>query len=196
MKYTSLPENYKEIKRIDLKKDKKVFLLINLGALLIMAAMILIANKLIPLSDLFNKIVKNNNGEIFILWLLLLAVILYTIAHEATHGFFMKRFSGIKPKYGITSTYAYAGSDAFFNKRQYIFITLSPVVILGLILLLLNLVAPIEWFWFIYFIQVSNISGAAGDLYVTYLMTKMPVDTLTQDSGVSMILYSKTELLH
>lgn len=193
MKYTSLPENYKEIKRVDLKKDKKVFLLINLGALLIMAVMILIANKFIPLPELFIKIVKNNNGEIFILWLLFPAVILYTIAHEATHGFFMKRFSGIKPKYGITSVYAYAGSEAFFNKTQYLIITLSPVVILGLLLLLLNLVVPIEWFWFIYFIQVSNISGAAGDLYVTYLIKKVPVDTLTQDSGVSMVMYSKTE---
>jgi hypothetical protein len=193
MKYTRLPENYKEIKRVDLKKDKKVFLLINLGALLIMAVMILIANKFIPLPELFIKIVKNNNGEIFILWLLFPAVILYTIAHEATHGFFMKRFSGIKPKYGITSVYAYAGSEAFFNKTQYLIITLSPVVILGLLLLLLNLVVPIEWFWFIYFIQVSNISGAAGDLYVTYLIKKVPVDTLTQDSGVSMVMYSKTE---
>ena len=52
------------------------------------------------------------------------------ILHEIIHGGFMKAFSGLKPRYGFTGLYAYAGSDALFNRRQYLIIAFAPVVIL------------------------------------------------------------------
>ena len=36
-----------------------------------------------------------------------------------------------------------------------------------------------------------NISGAAGDLYVSWKFTKLPADILINDVGVSMTVYSK-----
>ena len=41
-----------------------------------------------------------------------------------------------------------------------------------------------------YFIQITNISGGAGDLYVTFKFSRMPSDILVQDSGVGMTVYS------
>ena len=38
------------------------------------------------------------------------------------------------------------------------------------------------WFWVVYLVQVSNLSGAAGDLYVTSLMLKMLIWLLAAPS--------------
>lgn len=87
--------------------------------------------------------------------------------------------------------YAYAGSNCYFNKKSYLVITLAPIVVWGVVLLILNLIFKETWFWVIYFIQMMNISGAAGDLYVACRFSKLPDDILVKDIGVNMTVYSK-----
>ena len=106
----------------------------------------------------------------------------------------MKCFGAVKVKYGFTGLYAYAGSESYFYKIPYIIIALAPVVLWGVVLLMLNCAAGTYWFWNIYFIQISNISGAAGDLYVIYSFSKLPRDILIQDTGVSMTVYSRRNI--
>ena len=121
----------------------------------------------------------------------MLGYIAYIVLHELVHGVFMKCFSGIKPKYGFTLMYAYAGSSAYFNKKSYIIIALAPVVIWGAVLGVLCAVLPQSWFWVVYLIQIGNISGAAGDFYVTFKFLKLPKDILVNDTGVAMTVYTK-----
>ena len=187
---TSLPEGYRESFQIDLQKNKKLALLVNGIAILIAAVMAIPALCLVPISGLFSF---EQGFMMYILRFiaLILGSIGYILLHELTHGIFMKRFSGQKPKYGFTGLYAYAGSTAYFSKIPYLIIALAPVVILGVILLVLNLLVPTEWFYVVYFIQMTNLSGAAGDLYVTARFSKLPKDILVQDTGVSMTVYEK-----
>ena len=117
--------------------------------------------------------------------------IIYMILHELTHGIFFKKYSGAKVKYGFNGLYAFAKCDAYFNKREYLIIGLSPVVILGVLCLCLNIFLGQTLFWYIYSVQIINLSGAAGDLYVTWILRKMQDDTLISDAGVSMIIYEK-----
>jgi len=49
---------------------------------------------------------------------------------------------------------------------------------------------PTGWFWVVYILQICNISGAAGDLYISFRLRKLPDDILVQDSGVSMRVFS------
>lgn len=186
-----LPDGYTEIKRINMQKDKKLAVLINIVALLIMVAAFFAGAVFVPVS--FE--IGGDNFGVFLVnaVLVLLAIVLYMFAHELIHGVFIKKYSGKKAKYGFTGMYAYAGSDAFFNKRQYIIIALAPVVLFGLVFLLLNIFLPRELFWGIYIIQMLNLSGAAGDLYITWLMGRLPADVLTNDEGFSMIIYSKAK---
>jgi hypothetical protein len=121
----------------------------------------------------------------------MLGYIAYIVLHELVHGIFMKHFSGVKPKYGFTLMYAYAGSEAYFNKKSYIIIALAPVVIWGAVLGVLCAVLPQSWFWVVYLIQIGNISGAAGDFYVTFKFLKLPKDILVNDTGVAMTVYTK-----
>ena len=65
------------------------------------------------------------------------------------------------------------------------------MVVWGAVLLAINCLVGESWFWVVYFIQVTNLSGAAGDIYVTYKFSKMPEDILIRDVGVSMTVYSR-----
>ena len=118
-------------------------------------------------------------------------IVLYMILHELVHGIAMKLCGTKKVKYGFTGLYAYAGSADYYDKRSYIFIALAPVILWGAVLAVINPFVPIEWFWIVYFIQVMNLSGAAGDLFVTVKFSRFPKDILVGDYGVGMKVYSR-----
>lgn len=186
----SLPEGYSEEFGIDLQKNKKLMLLVNGIAIAIMLPMAFLGALAVPFDSFFDS------DEIWYMPLLkasvlMLGYIAYIVLHELVHGIFMKHFSGIKPKYGFTLMYAYAGSSAYFNKKSYIIIALAPVVIWGAVLGVLCAVLPQSWFWVVYLIQIGNISGAAGDFYVTFKFLKLPKDILVNDTGVAMTVYTK-----
>ena len=64
--------------------------------------------------------------------------------------------------------------------------------LLGAVLLALNFVfSSGAAFWCVYIVQITNISGAAGDMYVTGKFLRLPRDILVHDSGVSMTVYAK-----
>lgn len=188
----SLPEGYGEFLRIDLQQDKKLALLVNGLALLIGVVMVAAACLFVPLFS--SSGTAGGDALPFLkLCILLAGLVTYFFLHEAVHGVCMKAYGGAPVRYGFTGLYAYAGSAAYFNKRSYRVIALAPVVVWGLVLILVNCLVPPGWFWVVYIIQVCNISGAAGDLYVTWKMSRMPADILIQDTGVSMTVYARTE---
>ena len=185
---SSLPEGYKEYYKVDLQKDKKTSLAVNLAALLIAAAMVALMCLFVPISNLFDF----ENGSFIIRYAALLVfMVVYMILHEFVHGIAMKLCGTKKVKYGFTGLYAFAGSDDYYGKKPYIFIALAPVVLWGAIIAAINAFVPEEWFWIVYFIQIINISGAAGDLFVTFKFLKFPEDILVKDHGVGMTVYSK-----
>ena len=50
-----------------------------------------------------------------------------------------------------------------------------------------------SWFWIVYLIEVLNLSGSAGDLYVFYWMIRLPNDLLINDDGMSMRFYTRQD---
>lgn len=189
---TSLPAGYKEIYSIDLQKDKKVALVVNLIALVISILLIVSAHFLVPITALFDMEAGLGNYIIRFLTLIVLLIV-YMVLHELVHGIAMKICGTQKVKYGFTGVYAFAGSDDYYNKSAYIFIALAPVVLWGIVLAVIIPFVSTTWFWVIYFIQVMNISGAAGDLFVTVRFSRFPKDILVRDTGVGMTVYSQGE---
>ena len=87
--------------------------------------------------------------------------------------------------------YAFAGSNDYYDKRSYTFIALAPVVLWGFVLALINFFVSAEWFWSVYIIQIINLSGAAGDFFVTVKFSRLPKEILIKDHGVGMTVYAK-----
>ena len=186
----ALPENYEQIFTVDLQKDKKMAVGINAAALVIMLIMGIGMNFLIPVSALFSY----EGGE---LWrmavrvgVLLVSYVAYILLHEAVHGIAMRLCGTKRVKYGFTGMYAFAGSEDYYGKGAYIFIALAPVVLWGAVLCVLCALLPTAWFWVAWFIQIGNVSGAAGDFYVTLRFLRMPRHILVRDRGVSMTVYA------
>ena len=185
-----LPERYREVLVMDLQKNKKEALIVNgiSSALAVMLFLIM------------------NRKEQFMYWLIkageedrlitaslavLIGTIVYVILHEFTHGLAMKCSGGKEVKYGFTGMYAYAGSSRdYFPKGKYIFIALAPVVLWGIIFAVLQAFLP-QWSWVVWFLQIMNVAGAAGDLYVTFRVSRMPATILVMDTGINMTVYDE-----
>ena len=188
--YNTLPEGYKEIYSVDLQKDKKAALLVNVISVIIMLVMAVPMHFVVPVTKLFDM--SAGLGAYFLRFGALLVLTLgYLVLHELVHGAAMKLCGTKKVKYGFTGMYAFAGSEDYYSKKPYIFIALAPVVLWGVVLAVINPFVPEQWFWVVYFIQIFNISGAAGDFFVTAKFSRMPKDILIKDHGVGMTVYSK-----
>ncbi len=171
-----------------LTKREKTAILVNGLSLLLVLVMVLPMLFIVPFSTLFQE------GDLMAFAIRLFAMgmllILYMILHELVHGIAMKVCGTKKVKYGFTGMYAFAGSDDYYDKKSYIFIALAPIVFWGIVLGIVNCLVPTTWFWVVYMIQIFNISGAAGDLFVTVKFSKFPKDILVKDYGVGMTVYS------
>ncbi len=186
----SLPEGYEKTLTVDMNKDKKLAFGINLAAIVLGALTVLLALPFKSLSMLFD--ISGGTAILFLRFALIIAgTVVYIFAHEFIHGYFIRLFTGAPATYGYNGLYAFAGSKWYFDKKSYMIVALAPIIIWGLVLSVVCVIVPRDFFWSAYFIQTLNISGAAGDLYITYKMLKLPPNILIRDSGTVMEIYSR-----
>ena len=186
----TLPDGYAGLCSIDLQKDKRLALLINGLALLIALPLVFLGNRIVPLRTRFSM--DDGFGFYFLrLGMLTAGYAAYVVLHELVHGAAMKLCGTKKVRYGFCGMYAYAGSEDYYSRGAYIFIALAPVVLFLAVFAVANLLVPLSWFWTIYLLQIINVSGAAGDIYVTCRFLRMPKDILIKDVGTSMEAYQK-----
>lgn len=178
-----LPEGYRLLQAIDLEKNKRQMIIVNVLALIVAAVVFVPMMLWEPEGATF----VDDLPEVIAL---LVGMFGYIILHEAVHGVCFRAFSGEKPRFGWKSAYAYAASDAYYPKGPYLTIALAPVVLWGLVLGVLAALLPAQWYWLVQVIQLMNLSGAAGDMYVTWLLCRMPADILVQDAGVAMQVFA------
>jgi hypothetical protein len=183
---TTLPNGYREVRKIDLMRNRRQAFLVNLIALAITIVVVALGFVLCPPVGEFRIGIQT----IFGIAATGIGIVLYMILHELIHGVFMKEFSGKKARYGFTGLYAFAGSDALFTRKQYLVIAFAPVVILGILIAILTAAFYETAFWALYIIQILNLSGAAGDFYVGYLIARSGNDVLVRDMGTDMSFFS------
>ena len=148
----------------------------------------------VPLSTMFDTEQGLEQGLIALLFRLVASMVLMIVClvlHELTHGVAMKLCGTKKVRYGFTGLYEVVRSDDYYDKTAYIFIALAPVVLWGIVIALVNGVVNAQWFWVVYLLQIINVSGAVGNLFVTIKFAAMPKDILVKDDGVSMTVYSR-----
>ena len=183
-----LPEGYDLYSVIDLKANKKDNLFVTIGSAVIMAVMFIAAyftkGVFILAAIGWVKIIINIVIAFF-------GSVAYIFLHEAVHAAFFKIFdTKCKLRFGFTAGMAYCASDGYYKKAPYLAVALSPVVIWTLLLLIPCLLVPLTYFWGVFFIQIFNVSGAAGDLYVTVKILTAPKKVLILDNGTDMEIYA------
>lgn len=183
-----LPDGYDLYSVIDLKTNKKDNLFVTIGSVVIMAVMFIAAyftkGVYILASIGWVKIIINIVIAFF-------GSVVYIFLHEATHAAFFKIFdTKCRLRFGFKAAMAYCASDGYYKKAPYLAVALSPVVIWTLLLLIPCLLVPLTYFWGVFFIQIFNVSGAAGDLYVTVKILTAPKKALILDNGTDMEIYA------
>ena len=184
----ALPEGYAEAEKIDLVKNQKQMLLVN--GLAILLAVLMVVCGILCQPEGAATIFKEKPLQTALQCLVIcIGIAVYLVGHEAVHGMFMWHYSRIRPHFGLSFTYAYAGSGCYVARGAYLIIALAPVVLWGILLGVLTLLVPAEWFWVVWAVQIMNISGAAGDLYVFARILRMPQTVLAQDTGTAMTVF-------
>ena len=183
-----LPDNYSEICSIDLQKNKREAIIVNVIAGIITLAMYIIMELRISLFKWIDSMAEKGL-LVHALAALVLGTVIYVILHEFTHGIAMRCMGGKQVKYGFTGMYAFAGSsEDYFPKSRYICIALAPVILWGLVFAVLQKYLA-GWEWVVWFLQMMNVGGAAGDIYVTVKVAGMSKTILVMDTGVNMTVY-------
>lgn len=187
---TQLPSDYLEILSVDLIKNQKQRRLVNGLCLLITLVLAVPMHFYIS----FGTMLNSDQGLLFDLlrWgAIMVLSIVYIVLHELVHGITMKLCGTKKVNYDFKGLYACAGSEDYYTKGSYILIALAPVVLWGLVIGIVNCFVPDSWFWVVYILQITNLSGAAGDFYVTFKFIKLPKDILIRDAGTDMKVYGR-----
>lgn len=189
---SELGDAYRLKFKIDLVNNRKEALYVNGLALVVMIIM------LIPFIRSFYKVgsrVCSGDSLIPILWNTLFCAvgcILYLVAHEAAHGLAMKCFTDAKLRFGYKFVYAYAGSiEGLFKPVEYILIALTPMLFFGVVFELCREKIPYFATSF-YLLQMMNVSGSMGDVYVVFRILKHSQEKiLINDTGTDMTVYEK-----
>lgn len=187
-----LPAGYGECLRVNLQSDKKTAMGINIAGGAGLVAMMALAHfAFMPLTRWFSRD-ESIAAMLLKMFVLLGGYFVYIVLHELTHAAVMKLFGGTKLRFGFTGLYAYAGSEYdYFDKPAYIAVALAPLLVWGAVFTVLLVLVPADWFWVVYFWQMGNIGGAAGDLYVTFKFARLPKDILVMDTGLEMTVFAK-----
>ena len=188
--YQTLPEGYRETFQINLQKDKKTSLKVNIGGSIAMVVLLLAGHFIVSIRTFLDM---ESMGAYFLrLFILLLGYVAYIVLHELTHAAAMKVVGGGKVVFGFTGLYAFAGShEDYFDKSSYRVIALAPLVVWTVIFTVLLLVTPRSWFWVFWFLQAGNVGGSCGDIYVTYRLWREPASILVRDTGVDMTVFDR-----
>ena len=188
----TLPDGYVQSDEINLKKDMRLAILLNIGAFIIFIPMFYLLSGFIALvrPDITNFSVTITIGKVFSAIGLVVFVLIF---HEIIHGLFFWIFSHGRPVFALRPLYAYAGAPTwFFPKRQYAITALGPLIIIGAVGLLLLLLAPINWMPMIALLVALNTGGAIGDVFVFFRLLKCSPTSFANDTGEVVTFFERS----
>ena len=189
MNYKTLPRGYRYAGTLDFMRSRKQMKAMLILSVALVAVPVAIGFLIAPVGPSWRLLCSRWYGFL----LLAAALFAYIPLHELTHGIVMYALSGVPPKYGLKLPYAYAGSTVWFDRKSHVITALAPVVVWGILLQVAIALLPGEWFWPIWIVQISNLSGSAGDLYTAWALLRMEGDLLIQDTGVRMRIVKKIQ---
>ena len=190
MNYKELPQGYRYAGTMDFLRNRRQMLAVVKLSLALVVLPVIGGLLCVPVPPSWHLMLSR-----WWMWpALFAALIAYIPLHELTHGAVMFALSGVKPVYGLKLPYAYAGSTVWFDKVSHVVTALAPVVVWGILIQIAILRAPAAWFWPLWIVQISNLSGSAGDLYCAWALLRMPSELLIQDTGVRMRILRKTTI--
>ena len=192
MTFQNLPERYVLYREFDLAKEPGLYRRAFMLGCGIAAVMLIAALPFVPFSSLVPVHAPARSAALRIL-LLLPAVYFCMLLRELIRSAVFRRFHGGRNRWhriGITLS---VGSDAFYDRSAFLMILISPAAMMGMLLMILNFALSVSWFWFIYIIQIVNLTGISGDLILMRDLSRLPRTILIRNDGERVEVYAPAE---
>lgn len=183
----TLPADYELFQTVDLNKDKKKLVLIQVIFILVALVMVFIA-------IYFDLPMKNDLPIYLKIGITVVLAFIYMMVHELMHGLFIFILSKDKPTFGFRFPYLTTGSKYYYSKQNFMMILLAPVVILGIILLASLFLIPENLFMSMYIVTGLNFAGSAGDYLQAFMNKGLSKDVLIKDDGLNTTYYRKNTI--
>ena len=188
-----LPEEYCQAEEIDLKKNPRLVIYLNIIAFIVAPVAFVIVS-IITKRYQSESLTEPTAVGAGVLIASLVGVVVFLLLHEIIHGLFFWIFTRSKPVFALTVAYAYAAAPKwFFPARQYWVIGAAPLVLLDLFALILLFWGPVEWFLPLALAFALNTGGSAGDLYILSRLQRLPPNCLVKDTGHSIHYFTRLE---
>ena len=187
----TLPEGYVQSGEINLIKNKRLAITMNIVALFVGIISFFLLSSF---AAMVRPSLMNTSGTITagVVAVLLGAVVSLMTIHELIHGFFFWVFTRSRPAFALRLFYAYAGApDWYIPTRQFMIVALGPLVIIGAVGMLLMLLVPESWVLLIAIMVALNTGGSVGDLVVFTRLFKLSPTSLANDTGDVITFYER-----
>jgi hypothetical protein len=199
-----LPEGYGLAHKLDLTKNIKLAIGLNLASLILFLAFgiffIWLFSRVRPGALLDDQIFTSGllvSDSIVTRFLVIVLVYMGMIVlHEAVHGLFFWVYTKEKPEFGFRGLYAYAAAPVWYlSKTPYLIVGLAPLVLISVVGFVAAIFAPYSWVFPILLFITLNASGAVGDIYAFFWILSQPAEILVQDFGDLMKVYAPGGML-
>lgn len=194
----TLPPSYTAIWGLDLLKDQRAAVLLNVAALPLFALsgwiFSLIASTFKP--EIIHKlyIVQLAAQSLGFFLALVGTIVGIVLVHEAIHGIFFWIYTRSRPVFGLKLLFAYAGAPAWYIPRdQYAIIGLAPLIIITVAGLVLTPFLSLPIGQLTLLVITVNAAGAVGDLYVVSKTLCQSRDVLVCDTGVGFTMFGEVK---
>lgn len=181
-----LPAGYEEVFSFD-AKDKKTVIRMNIAAIVISFALLLIP---IVWMGIPRSVIEH---LLLFLIVMIVSIAAYLVLHELVHGIAYKLLTHEKLTFGITPSVAYCGVPHIYVYRRAALISLlAPFTVFGIIFLLGMILLWGTFAGYLFGVLFAiHFGGCSGDLYDTYLYLTRFKDpmTLMQDTGPKQTFY-------
>jgi hypothetical protein len=185
-----LPPSYQPVETIDVSKDRRLLVLLNIAGMVIMLlagwVFLMIAASLRgqAVMESLGWLTAHTGGWVLGIAAFLVLTVTYILVHEAFHGVFFWLFTHSRPKFAFRGAYAYAAAPGWFVRRNaYLLTALAPLVFMSLIGLLIIAFGPPAWIFPAWLVVMFNAGGATGDLWVAIRLLRRPARTYICDRG-------------
>lgn len=185
------PKGFNDKETIDLKADKKLWLRVNGAALAAAAVLVLLGCLYEPVTRFFSAAGAWRMLLRFILMLIGMGV--YFFLNEYIRRFMIEKITGKKVLTVREKPCVFTIPARCLTVKEYLKVSFAPAAALGALLLLLTLILPEKMFWQVYIIQVINLAGAAGDIYIAYKILKTKKEVRIEENGIAIIIWSKNQ---
>ncbi|HMB22861.1 MAG TPA: DUF3267 domain-containing protein [Anaerolineales bacterium] len=187
----TLPDGYRQTDEIDLSKNKRLSILLSLGAVIVFIPCLILLGWFLGWArpDLTTG-TFTFMLDLVKLFSFFVSVVLMLLVHEAIHGFFFWVFTRSKPLFALRPLYAYAAApDWYIPTHQYLIVALAPLVLIDILGLLAILVLPASWTFIPAFLVALNTAGSVGDMYIVARLLRLSSGSLAKDAGDSVSFF-------